>query len=136
MAGYKRIFDGLTSSQRWYRKNKEKRRPSNRANAAVYYERTRTAALSRLGSKCANRECRWLNLDGTLGCTDTELLQVDHINGGGKKELSKIRTIGVYRKVLKLEHPEVEYQLLCPNCNWLKRGKNNECPGAPRKYQD
>ena len=29
---------------------------------------------------------------------------------------------------------EKKYQLLCANCNWIKRFENKEWGGAPKKY--
>lgn len=57
------------------------------------------------------------------GFTDIRALQFDHKQaiGGVKK-----RRLGVH-KVLKemLKHPEL-HQVLCANCNWIKRAENNE----------
>lgn len=124
------IKDGLTNGQRWYLKNKERHNALNLERQ----RRLRASVLALLGSKCANPECRWLNTDGTLGCTDPRALQVDHINGGGVKENRTLGTYKMCRKILAMPKPEDEYQLLCANCNWIKRHTNKEVPGAgPRK---
>jgi len=44
-----------------------------------------------------------------------------------KIRLSKIR----YRKNNK---EEIKYQLLCANCNWIKRFENKEWGGAPKRH--
>lgn len=65
-----------------------------------------------LGDKCIR-----------CGFSDIRALQIDHINGGGCKELKKLTSPGVYRKVIKYA---TGYQLLCANCNWIKRFENHE----------
>lgn len=125
-----RIKDGLTNGQRWYLKNKERHNALNLERQ----RRLRASVLALLGDKCSNSECRWLNTDGTLGCTDARALQIDHIKGGGSKENRSLGSYSMCRKILAMEHPEDEYQLLCANCNWIKRSLNKEVPGAgPRK---
>jgi hypothetical protein len=59
--------------------------------------------------------------------TDIRALQIDHVNGNGKKDIgSKCRTT-YYRKVLEqIKNGSKDYQLLCANCNWIKRITNNE----------
>jgi hypothetical protein len=58
------------------------------------------------------------------GFTDSRALQIDHVHGGGAQELKRIHTDMYYRKVLA--DTEGTYQLLCANCNWIKRHENNE----------
>lgn len=58
------------------------------------------------------------------GFDDKRALQVDHIAGGGNAEKRKLKGNGmVDRRVL--QHPE-DYQILCANCNWIKRAENKE----------
>lgn len=67
-----------------------------------------------LGNKCAH-----------CGNTDPRVLQIDHKNGGGRKDTQNQRNSqAYYRKVLKLGSSS--YQLLCANCNWIKRYENHE----------
>lgn len=80
----------------------------------------RPQLLVRLGSCCAR-----------CGFSDVRALQVDHIHGDAKKDgcgggqayyLHILRELdsGVLNK----------YQLLCANCNWIKRVENKEARGA------
>lgn len=73
----------------------------------------RVKALDNLGGKCV--EC---------GFSDYRALQVDHIEGGGHHENKNGRNQAVYSKIAKGETDG--YQLLCANCNWIKRAENNE----------
>ena len=77
-----------------------------------YARKRRKKAVAKLGGEC--KHC---------GMTDIRCLQVDHINGGGTKENRTIGTNGIIRKV---NRGESGYQLLCANCNWIKKHEQNE----------
>lgn len=83
------------------------------------WQELRLKAIEKLGGRCSSVECRWVNEDGSKGCVDTRALQVDHVNGGGTKERKQIGYRQLYRKVIK--DTENTYQLLCANCNWIKK---------------
>jgi len=79
-----------------------------------YQRRQRAKVLDLLGNKCAR-----------CGFNDERALQIDHINGGGNHDA---RTKGsgwhhLYKRVMAALH---EYQILCANCNWIKRHENDE----------
>jgi len=82
----------------------------------------RMETLSFLGGKC--KKC---------GFSDWRALQVDHINGGGHLE-NKLG--GHSRRALlnRIRKSPKKYQILCANCNWIKRYENNEC-GRKEKGQ-
>jgi len=83
----------------------------------------RTAVVSKMGTKCVSMNCRWLNLDGTLGCKDLRLLHIDHKFGGGGRQRKIMGASNYYRWLLSLSKKELleKFQLLCVSCNWLKR---------------
>ncbi len=63
------------------------------------------------------------------GFEDARALQIDHINGGGRNEFRKnprLVKIKVYFEHIRKNR--TNYQLLCANCNWIKRFENNEIP--------
>ena len=95
------------------------------------YHKVRNAVIAKLGGKCANPACQWLNSDGSRGCTDHRCLQVDHVNSNGAEERKKFghNSSKIYRRILAgcIEG----YQLLCANCNWIKKAVNNENPQLP-----
>src|SRR3990167_1754197 len=88
-----------------------------REKMGAYRHKLRKDALTLLGDKCV-----------ICGFNDARALQIDHINGGGAKENRELRTQGIYRRVLT---GVAGYQLLCANCNWIKRSENNEAVGGP-----
>lgn len=75
---------------------------------------TRELVLIHLGNKC--RRC---------GITDRRVLQIDHVNGGGNQEVKAIGQYGIHKKILSGNH-DTEYQLLCANCNCIKRVEKEE----------
>jgi len=95
-----------------------------------WYREVRETLLGKLGGKCGN-----------CGFLDTRALQIDHIYGNGNKERAKFGAQYTYYKHLldmNLAELEINYQLLCANCNWIKRYENNEVPNyyTPRASMD
>ena len=68
----------------------------------------RPRVLEKYGNKCIK-----------CGFDDIRALQIDHINGGGKRELLSMSAGNYYRQVLN--DASSKYQLLCANCNWIKK---------------
>jgi len=101
--------------QREYRaKNPEKVRESQRLSKL----RTKKEIHSLLGGVCVK-----------CGFSDGRALQIDHINGGGYQERKGYQTNpkAYYRNILQsIKDNKNKYQLLCANCNWIKRFENNE----------
>lgn len=74
-------------------------------------------AIDILGGKCAR-----------CGFSDIRALQIDHINGDGAEKRKQGENSYTQRKFI-VEHPKdakTEYQVLCANCNWIKRFENGE----------
>lgn len=71
-------------------------------------------------------------------CGDNEIdvLSMDHIKGGGKKHLNEIGGGPIfYRWLFRNNFPE-GYQVLCMNCQFIKRHENWEIenPGRPKRF--
>jgi len=77
-----------------------------------YYRQRRIDTIGAMGGSCF--QC---------GFADRRALQIDHVNGGGTQERKKLSYMQQHKRAL--EFPE-EYQLLCANCNWIKKTENNE----------
>lgn len=73
----------------------------------------RILAVEKLGGKCVN-----------CGFSDARALQIDHVNGGGVREQRAKGPNAVYLEVMS--DYRGKYQLLCANCNWIKRFEQNE----------
>ena len=74
----------------------------------------RQAVLTLLGNRC--NKC---------GFSDGRVLQIDHKNGEGSKEVRSFgRNPSFYKHILDVKG--LNYQLLCANCNWIKRYENKE----------
>lgn len=107
-------------------------------NSEAYRERRRkrkaglrARALAKLGNKCSNPACQWLNPDGSRGCADPRCLQIDHVHGGGCAERLKNGTSQELLHYAVLRDETSKYQLLCANCNWIKRETNGETTRLP-----
>ena len=84
----------------------------------TYDHNLRTSVLRLLGGEC--KRC---------GMTDVRVLQIDHINGNGYKERIEQNYDGgnthyYYKHILEVNGDG--YQLLCANCNWIKRYEQHE----------
>jgi hypothetical protein len=92
-----------------------------------YQQSMREKAIVFLGGKCSNQKCLVPN-----GCSDKRCLQIDHINGISDDEPRLIGTM-LYEDILHNPKSREKYQLLCANCNWIKRYEKKENRGY-RKY--
>jgi hypothetical protein len=118
-------------SVEWRKKNTDKiakydakSAPRKREHTKAVRRERRKQVIDLLGGKCASENCRWLNDDGTLGCTNELLLQIDHKKGGGTQERAKLSYDRMLRLILSGKTKP--YQLLCAGCNWLKAHTHNE----------
>jgi len=97
-------------------REKEYRREwwAKQENQQRYRHAKRAKVIAFLGNKC----CR-------CGFTDPRALQIDHVNGGGTQQR---RQLGDSWKILDLVLKGIggPYQLLCANCNWIKRAEERE----------
>jgi len=86
-------------------------------------------AYERLGNRC--KRC---------GFDDLRALQIDHILGTGAKD-RKTRNrnhVVLYKLIATMENAEEVFQILCANCNWIKRcerGEVNQWAKEPKKEQ-
>jgi len=77
------------------------------------YLRLRIRVINLLGGRCVR-----------CGFSDWRALQVDHIHGGGNKQLKETGRYGYQRLMdilVSVASEFGEYQLLCANCNQIKR---------------
>lgn len=95
---------------------------ATRIRAKEWQRKRRGIVLERLGNRCVR-----------CGLDDQRVLQVDHINGGGRKEKRELRgSWDYFNGLTKLTDEELfaKYQLLCANCNWIKRLEQLEANNA------
>ena len=81
---------------------------------SAYRALVRIRVLMRYGGEC----CK-------CGNKDPRVLQIDHVNGGGNAE-GRRKGVGFMNRVLR--DTTGKYQLLCANCNWIKKAVNKEWP--------
>ena len=113
--------DELVEYQRRYRESNKELLRNVRKNR---YDKLRHDLFEILGGAICIR----------CGFSDKRALQLDHINGGGNVIHKKFRGKNMYK--IYLQNPELTkqtLQVLCANCNWIKRHENNEDYG--RSYR-
>lgn len=119
--------------RKWRAENRDKARAISRAAGAKYsaanpatkrqsgrdyQRRARQEICEFYGGKCVR-----------CGFSDIRALQMDHIQGGGRKLRIKNEQNAQCRLKFIRENPEVAravFQLLCANCNWIKRDEQYE----------
>lgn len=105
--GGKRIGSGR-------KKSGVSRKDQHAKSSAKWGKQVRIDTLKILGDKCVH-----------CGYTDPRALQIDHKNGDGAKEFT--RGYSYHLKVIEsFKRNEDRYQLLCANCNWIKRCEKQE----------
>lgn len=101
----------------WRANNLQRSRKNNRKSTKKYNQINRRKALIYIsGDPPQCNHC---------GFSDARALQIDHIKGNGASErkIKKLITDRLCKHILTLEKQEVieNYQVLCANCNWIKR---------------
>lgn len=84
-----------------------------------YTQKIRLELIGFFGGKCIK-----------CGFSDWRALHLDHKNGGGNKERKESNNnyMNYFYKEMKQEPERLKerLQLLCANCNWIKRYENKE----------
>ena len=83
-----------------------------RATHTDWRRAKRLEVIDYLGGECV-----------TCGFDDYRAFQIDHIKGGGTQERIRLGTTKHFQRILD---GSTDYQLLCANCNWIKRVENQE----------
>jgi len=96
------------------KRNRQKNKELYKSLDTRWYHNAKDRAFDILGGKCAS--CGW---------TDPRALQVDHVVAIGDAERRRLGHRGrkLYQAVVK--NPTM-FQLLCANCNWIKRHDKGE----------
>ena len=129
------------SHRRYYWKNREKRLEINRKYKSKdpikwrrlqresYHRRKKDVSLRLRDQRISTKKSIIDFYGGSCircGFTDWRALQIDHINGGGHKELEIRSSNQIYKMIINGKLRKGDYQLLCANCNWIKRFESNE----------
>lgn len=68
--------------------------------------------LALFGNKCAH-----------CSCSDPRVLQVDHKRDNGREHRRIVTSNALHVRIVNGKENKDDYQLLCANCNWIKRLK-------------
>lgn len=113
---YKNPEDRKRNKRDWAKKNHKRLLEKGRFNHA----KNREAVIKKLGTSCVR--CGFLDIRG---------LQIDHIETGhGEKDRKRYDTRTFYRQILLGKYDVSKLQILCANCNWIKRHENGEFRGC------
>lgn len=110
----------LSESARQCRlRNRDKYLEADRISSVQRRRRIRDAVIQHLGGRCVK-----------CGFADTRALQIDHVNGGGTKDHTEKKSVSSYYQRVMASAPNKDFQLLCANCNQIKRYEMQEGVGA------
>lgn len=104
----------------WWAKLDPAKKLKEKERRAAQFKEWRHKVMAALGGQCV--QCKF---------TDERALQIDHVHGSGQEDRRK-RGFGsgynwtFYRQILSEPDFKENYQLLCANCNWIKRSENKE----------
>lgn len=108
-----------TRGERWKWVRPEGTKPPSQANShrRAYVGALRPKCIALLGGRC-------------ISCgydTDIRALQIDHINSDGSIDRKTKKGGSYYHHILNTIGSG-RYQVLCANCNAIKRAEMEECP--------
>jgi hypothetical protein len=105
-----------------YKKYREKNKLIRSISGKIRRDKNRLLVLQHY-SKKEIPECANPFGQHSTSYTTIETLSIDHVNGGGRKHL---RAIGDLCNWLITNNYPDGFQVLCMNCQWIKRIKNKE----------
>lgn len=86
------------------------------ARQRAYDNKKRRELIQEMGGECIK-----------CGFDDWRALQIDHINGGGTNDNKIMRNFSPLKRLKEIiKNKDIIYQLLCANCNWIKRYEQRE----------
>ncbi len=109
-------------SRKWYRDNRKRAIKKNniwqRNNKQWFSNRFRTLKIEVIKHYSKTLSCKKCGID------DIRVLSMDHINGGGNKHIKQIGG-NLYHWIKRKGFPS-GFQVLCMNCQFIKRIENKE----------
>lgn len=72
----------------------------------------------------------------SCGFSDIRALSIDHVNGDGAEHRKTIAGGSQMYAWLKRHGYPSGFQVLCMNCQWIKRAEQNEATGCPKKVRN
>ena len=114
---HKKREEYLKTDAAYYQKNKERLSIYYKKRYKGYIVRDRSLRLDVLKKINPKLDCKECGID------DIRVLVIDHIKNDGYKERREMNYSSFYRKILKMSAEEIseKYQILCRNCNWIRR---------------
>lgn len=103
----------------WERRKVDPTRLMHKRKQAREYTREYKDKIYDILGHCCNQ----------CGFSDERALQIDHIDGGGREHRLRVGrgNRSYYKSILDDPKIKSKFQILCANCNWIKRAENKEC---------
>ena len=126
---YKKILRDPESAKLEYEVVCENCNKIKEYNRRIVINPTKTQIRKREQHK--NRRVKAMEFLGGVFCkdcgfTDYRALDIEHKNGRGRKEMKEIGGSGIINKIINDSFCLGEYQVLCANCNTIKKVVNDE----------
>jgi hypothetical protein len=96
-------------------------RPSLKNSKKLWWETKRRKVLTHYGNRCAR-----------CGFTDQRALSIDHVEGGGAEHRRNLKSNDICAWLMRNNFPP-GFQILCMNCQWIKRHENQEQMGSRKR---
>lgn len=103
----------LSKNKKW--REEKKKNPDWLKNRAIKTRKRNALNRQKVLELIGGAVCKKCGFD------DWRALQIDHKNGGGRHD-----RVPTYLILKRVKADPKKYQVLCANCNWIKRYKNKE----------
>lgn len=121
-------------NKNWYLRNKERMKSyyKSRYKEESYSNKIKNTRIRILSEQKSFIFTNLGHVCCKCGFSDKRALQIDHINGDGytskiiNKTGSMCRRTNYYEVIESIKKNENRFQILCANCNWIKRVENEE----------
>ena len=115
----------------YYKKHAVERREETNKKSRVNYIRDRDRKLEWQKQHHKKKRIEVLELLGGAICkicgfSDWRALHIDHVNGDGNEERRKYGWSNMKKQRQMILSSKSKYQVLCANCNFIKRYENKE----------
>lgn len=114
--------DGLSS---YCKKCQNSYRSYKRRNRIGYWEKERKQKRIIPKLKVVTHYSNSTMKCAKCGFSDMRALSVDHIEGNGNKHRKEVKGCRLYQWLIKNKYPK-GFQILCMNCQFIKRHENQE----------
>ena len=126
------------SYKKWYDKNIEHARKMKRENMQKLRAENPNKYAAQSRKAKVREKLKLFEIYGNVcvdcGFSDMRALSLDHVLNNGNKERIALGVRGVYRQAKSKHQPE-KYQILCMNCQFIKRALHADHIDLNKEWQ-